>query len=122
MMNKPDWMGQRNAWSDQMRAGNMGDPAFRQQMFAARDQWQQARGDWQNNRFPSTSGPPVAVPSQPMPQRPMGYTGGTQTGFGQNWFQQNRPALEQWFQQQMGMRPTGLFPFNPTAFGPKTTP
>lgn len=86
MMNKLDWMNQRNAGSGPMRT---------------------------NHYFPATSGPPVAAPSQPMPQRPMGYTGGTQTGFGQNWFQQNRPALEQWFQQQMGMRPTGLFPFNP---------
>lgn len=108
----PDWKQQRNGWQDQMQAGNMGDPAFRQQMFDARNAWQQARNGWANQQ-------PV-MSRETLPVNPMQNARVTpQPGFGneaamnQNWFQQNHPALQQWFQQQLGMKPTGLFPFAP---------
>lgn len=122
-MDNPSWMGQRNAWQDQMRGGNMGDSAFRQQMFDQRDAWQQARNSWQqqnpNSPYAPQGGmtppsPPVAAPSQPS-----GWQQPPQNAWAnlrQNWYQQNQPAISSWFQQHMGMQPTGLFPFNPTGF------
>lgn len=98
----PSWMTQRNAWQD--ARPDMSDPALRQQWFQQRDAWQNARDAWSPQQAQ-----PMAQPA-PMPQ-PM-----PQPAVSQNWYDQNRPAIEQWFQQKLGVKPTGLFPFAPAQF------